>query len=42
VIRLRYDSHANLVAMGVIRETRPARGPEPFPGEPRLGYVPDP
>jgi hypothetical protein len=35
IVQIRYDSHANLVAAGVI----PSRGytPEPFPG-----YVPDP
>ncbi len=38
VVRVRYDSHANLVALGVIRE--PQRRPDPFPGA--LGYVPDP
>jgi hypothetical protein len=43
VIRIRYDSRANLVAMGVIRDNPPApRGPQAFPGEPGLGYVPDP
>lgn len=34
-IAIRYDSHANLVAMGVIRDRR--RPPRPFPG-----FVPDP
>jgi hypothetical protein len=34
-IVIRYDSHANLVAMGVIRER--SRPPRPFPG-----FVPDP
>jgi len=43
LLRIRYDSHANLVAMGVIREASPPRyRPRPFPDEPRLGYVPDP
>lgn len=43
VIRVRYDSRANLVARGVIRETRsPDLVPDPFPAGPRLGYVPDP
>jgi hypothetical protein len=41
VIRIRYDSRDNLLAMGVIRSTPPPR-PQPFPGEQRLGYVPDP
>jgi hypothetical protein len=39
VVALRYDSRANLVAMGVI-EARPAWRPEPFPGI--AGFVPDP
>jgi len=34
VVQVRYDSHENLVAAGVIR-AQP--GPSPFPG-----YVPDP
>lgn len=38
VVQLRYDSHANLLASGVIPRPRPVpRVPEPFPG-----YVPDP
>ena len=41
-IRLRYDSHANLVAFGVIREAPTPRRPEAFPGGAQLGYVPDP
>ncbi len=36
VIAIRYDTYANLVARGVIRERRPE--PTPFPG----GFVPDP
>ncbi len=40
VIRIRYDSRENLVAMGVIPVTRP-RVPDPFPDS-RMGYVPDP
>ena len=31
VIKIYYDSYANLVARGVIA-TRPARNPDPFPG----------
>lgn len=42
IIRIRYDSHANLVAMGVIRPSRPMPLPRPFPGSPSGGYVPDP
>lgn len=39
VITIRYDSRANLVAMGVIRETRHVwRQPRAFPG----GFVPEP
>jgi hypothetical protein len=39
ILTIRYDRRENLVAMGVIRETRHAwRQPRPFPG----GFVPDP
>lgn len=42
VIRIRYDSHDNLVAMGVIPRPVPRPRPlDPFPDS-RLGYVPDP
>lgn len=42
VIRIRYDSHDNLVAMGVIQRPAPRPRPlDPFPDS-RLGYVPDP
>lgn len=42
VIRIRYDSHDNLVAMGIIERTPPRPRPlDPFPDS-RLGYVPDP
>ena len=39
IVQVRYDSHANLVAAGIIPTTPPPRRwwPEPFPG-----YVPDP
>ncbi|MDH1253641.1 UNVERIFIED_CONTAM: hypothetical protein NO986_04870 [Comamonas sp. A-3] len=44
MVRIRYDSYANLVARGVIREPRPRpsqpRAPNPFPGD--NGFVPDP
>ncbi len=36
VVAIRYDSHANLVARGIIRET--PREPQPFPAR----FVPDP
>jgi len=43
VIRVRYDSRPNLVAMGVIPSPAPRpRRPDPFPSGPQLGYVPDP
>ncbi len=43
VIRIRYDSRENLVAMGVIHEPAPRpRQLDPFPNSPRLGYVLDP
>lgn len=44
VVRIRYDSYANLVAKGVIREPRPhpsrPRSPNAFPADD--GFVPDP
>jgi hypothetical protein len=43
VIRIRYDSFDNLVAMGVIARPRPAPPTtNPFPGSPAQQYVPDP
>jgi hypothetical protein len=43
VIRIRYDSHENLLALGVIHRPPPRpRGLDPFPRSPQLGYVPDP
>lgn len=43
MVRIRYDSYDNLIAMGVIKRPRPALPPiNPFPGSPALGYVPDP
>lgn len=43
VIRIRYDSLDNLVAMGVIRRGRPLPpSVNPFPGAPNPAYVPDP
>jgi hypothetical protein len=42
VIRIRYDSRENLVAMGVLPQPRPPMPqPNPFPDSP-IGYVPDP
>jgi hypothetical protein len=43
VIRIRYDSHANLLSMGIIPSPRPWYGqaPNAFPGQP-TSYVPDP
>jgi len=42
VITIRYDSRANLVAMGVIPAYRPAPRPAPFPQSAGGRYVPDP
>ena len=42
MITIAYDSRENLVAMGVIREPRVPPRPRPFPGQPEIGYVPDP
>jgi hypothetical protein len=43
LVRIRYDSMANLIAMGVIRGPRPAwPEPNPFPDSPLARYVPDP
>lgn len=42
LIRIRYDSHENLVALGVIPGAAPAPRPDPFPGSPVSRYVPDP
>jgi hypothetical protein len=43
IIRIRYDSHDNLVAMGIIRSRPPRdRVPEAFPDSPLARYVPDP
>ncbi|MFO1265481.1 MAG: hypothetical protein U1F67_00935 [Rubrivivax sp.] len=44
IIRIRYDSEAHLVAMGVIPRSRPLPPPMPeaFPDSPLTGYVPDP
>jgi hypothetical protein len=43
VIRIRYDSLDNLLAVGVIRRERPLPPvANPFPAAPTPGYVPDP
>ncbi|MEO7391518.1 MAG: hypothetical protein ABIU58_05050 [Ramlibacter sp.] len=43
VVRIRYDSRENLVALGVIPEPQPwPRVPNPFPQAPNASYVPDP
>jgi hypothetical protein len=43
VVRVRYDSRENLIAMGIIHRPRmhPSRSPQPFPGT-EESYVPDP
>jgi hypothetical protein len=43
IVRIRYESRENLVAMGVIHHPRvhPPRSPQPFPGT-EESYVPDP
>ena len=43
IIRIRYDSRENLIAMGVIRHPPPITiTPNPFPDSPVAHYVPDP
>ena len=43
VIRIRYDSFENLVAMGIIRKPRATpHTPDPFPGSEQRRFVPDP
>ena len=43
IVRIRYDSRDNLIAMGVIRRLPPILpGPNPFPDSPVARYVPDP
>ncbi len=43
VIRIRYDSFENLVAMGIIRKPRPTpHMPDPFPSPEQRHFVPDP
>jgi hypothetical protein len=42
VIRIRYDSFENLVAMGIIERPHPLPGTNPFPASAEEQYVPDP
>ncbi|MGQ2921350.1 MAG: hypothetical protein ACT6SG_08325 [Hydrogenophaga sp.] len=42
LIRIRYDSHENLVAMGIIPTQAVPPRPNPFPGAVQPGYAPDP
>jgi hypothetical protein len=43
VIRIRYDSLDNLMAMGIVGRPRPTPAvPNPFPGSRERNYVPDP
>lgn len=43
VIRIRYDSRVNLIAMGVLPpDMEPVAQPHPFPGSRRGRYAPDP
>ena len=42
IVRIRYDSRENLVALGIIPGAAVAGGPDPFPGSPSLHFVPDP
>ncbi len=43
VIRIRYDSLDNLMAMGIVRRPRPTSPvPNPFPGSEERQFVPDP
>jgi hypothetical protein len=43
IIRIRYDSLENLIAMGIVRRPRPTpRLPDPFPGTEPQRFVPDP
>ncbi len=42
LIRLRYDSRENLIAMGIIPTQAVPPRPNPFPGAVQPGYAPDP
>ncbi|MEZ5705820.1 MAG: hypothetical protein R3E56_11390 [Burkholderiaceae bacterium] len=42
IVRIRYDSRENLIAMGVIPARAVPPRPNPFPGGSNRGYAPDP
>jgi hypothetical protein len=43
IVRIRYDSLANLIAMGIVAKPRPEISvADPFPDSPQQQYVPDP
>ena len=43
IVRIRYDSRENLVALGIIPRSAPLAGdPNPFPDSPAMHFVPDP
>ena len=43
IVRIRYDSRENLIALGIIpRGTMPRGAPDPFPGSSLTHFVPDP
>jgi hypothetical protein len=42
VIRIRYDSRENLIAMGIVPTQAVPPRPNPFPGAVQPGYAPDP
>ena len=42
VIAIYYDSRENLIAQGVIPVPRALPGPQAFPAQPQVGFVPDP
>jgi hypothetical protein len=43
IVRIRYDSRENLLALGIIPRAAPVAGdPDPFPGSALVHFVPDP
>jgi len=43
IVRIRYDSRENLLALGIIPRAAPVAGdPDPFPGSSLVHFVPDP